>query len=352
MPYGTLSILDSLAASTAQTVAQIGEDRVFENIRAALEAHNALVEEALADFVDITEDRDRRYGGSDDNEMVEVDEFGRADAAKSGLGATVAFPLRRYQRSLQWTRDYFEITTGAEFAAQVDAVLKADAANMHRQIRRALFRPTNYTFTDHLINHAELPVKALINADSTEMPLGPNGETFNGATHTHYLATASFVVANLDSLIDTIIEHFGAGQPVVEFNQAQEATVRAFTGFAPLVDTRIVQPTTGTYAMAPGGLDVVNIHNRMIGYYRGAEIWIKTQRVPSGYALGWMRGATQPLAMRRRNAARGALRLVADNESFPLRAQTREREFGIGVWNRVAAAVMYLGGGSYVEPTL
>jgi hypothetical protein len=350
MIYGTLSTLDAIATSQA-TIAEIGEDRAFDAVTQALAAHNMLVDEALRDLVDVTEDNLRRYGGVDDTDMEEVDQFGRSDAAKAAVGVTVGFPLRLYQRTLQWNRAYMEVTTGREFAAQVDAMLAADARNMHRQIRRAIFNSANnLTYTDALVNNVTLPLRALVNADSADMPLGPNGESFNSATHTHYLGTGSFVAANLDSLIDTVIEHYGAGQPVVEINQAQEATVRGFTGFAAYVDMRVVQPSTATYAQ--GNLDVVNFNNRAIGVYRGAEIWVKSARIPANYLFAWLRGAPKPLALRRRNAARGALRLVADNEAYPLRAQTREREFGVGVWNRTNGAVLYTANATYAVPSL
>jgi hypothetical protein len=349
MIYGTLSTLDTLAASQ-QSVASFGEDAAFRGVQQLLDAHNALLMDAMNDFVETTEDRQRRYGGGSIGFMDEVDQFGRADASKLAQGVTVGFPLRKFQKTLQWTRDYFEVTTGAEFMGQVDAMLAEDAATVQRQIKRALFTPTNATFNDVLVDNVALSVKALVNADSAEIPPGPNGEAFVGASHTHYLFSAAWNAAAADALIATVVEHFGSGTPVLEINAAQETLTRAFTGFAAVVDARIISANTAT--IARGDLDVVNFNNRMIGVYGGAEVWVKSARVPANYQVAWMRGVTQkPLVMRRRNAARGALRLVADNENYPLRAQTREREYGIGVYNRVAAAVNFSNGGSYPTPT-
>lgn len=350
MIYGTLSTLDTLASSQ-QSVATFGEDKAWDGVSQLLSAHNAIMEEMLADFIEVSEDRQRKYGGGSTGYMDEVDQFGRADASKASQGVTVGFPLRKFQETLQWTRDYFEVTTGVEFMGQVDQMLLQDAATVQRQIKRALFNPTNYTYTDRYVDNVDLAVKALVNADSAEIPSGPNGESFNGASHTHFLYSAAWDLTAFTALVTTVIEHFGAGTPVVEINQAQEAATRLFTGFAPVVDTRVITANTAT--IARGNLDVVNFNNRLIGILGGAEVWVKSARVPANYQIGWMRGAMQkPLVMRRRNAVRGALRLVADNENFPLRAQTREREFGVGVYNRVAAAVSYSNSDSaYTAPT-
>lgn len=350
MIYGTISTLDALASSQ-QTVAQFGEDKAFAGVQALLTAYNMQVNEDLADFVETTEDLFRRYGGGSVGYMDEVDQYGRADASKMAQGTQVGFPLRKFQKTLQWTRDGFTVMTGVEFAAQINQALLEDAATVRRAIKRALFTPTNYTFTDALVNNLSIPVKALVNADSAEMPPGPNGESFTSSTHTHYLYSAAWDAAALTALITTVIEHFATGTVVVEINQAQEALTRAFTGFNAVVDARIINGSAVTYAA--GSLDTVNFNNRFIGVFGGAEIYVKTGRVPANYQLAYMRGAPEkPLAKRQRSADRADLRLVAENENYPLRAQTREREIGFGVWNRVAAAVNYSNSGSaYATPS-
>jgi len=48
----------------------------------------------------------------------------------------------------------------------------------------------------------------------------------------------------------------------------------------------------------------------------------------------------------------GDLRLVATYSQFPMHAQEYQREFGIGAQNRVSTAVLYVGGTTYVSPTI
>ena len=66
-----------------------------------------------------------------------------------------------------------------------------------------------------------------------------------------------------------------------------------------------------------------------------------------------MRGAPKPLVMRTPTMGGGGLRIMAANEQFPLRAETMQREFGIGVWNRSNGAVLdtTTGAGTYTTPS-
>jgi hypothetical protein len=51
-------------------------------------------------------------------------------------------------------------------------------------------------------------------------------------------------------------------------------------------------------------------------------------------------------------APAGTLRLVSDTDGHPLFARTYERQFGMGVWNRTAAACLYFANATYASPTI
>lgn len=351
--YGTLSISDLLAA-TSQSVAEFGEDRTYDAIAADLAAHNAILREDLMPLVEMTTDRQRRWGGSADMEMGEADEYGSADAQKVGAGQTVAFPLRKPHAALQWTRDYFEEHTPSELAAQYNTLKKADITYVSRAIRRALFSPTNYTIIDRYVDNVSLDVKALLNADSVEIPPDRYGNDFDGATHTHYLARAggSLVVADVEALIETVRHHDAEGPIHLYINIAEETAVRGFVGFTPVMDGRLRIANDVTYAM--GNLDLFNLEDRMIGLLGVAEVWVKSW-VPAHYMVAIDKGmGRKPLVWRTRRTGGsfGMLRLVAENEQYPLRAQQYMREFGVGVWNRSSAAVLKTDDTTYAAPTL
>jgi len=351
MAFGTLSTLDTLA-SVRQSVVEFGEDRAWDSINAALAAHNAQVDEMLGTLVERTTDVRRAYGSADAKTMQELDQWGQGDAQKITAGVSVDFPLRRYGDTVQWTRQWMMSNTVAQLAAEVAAIMDADRLNFARQVKRAIYGPTNTTFVDKLGNPANisLNIKAFVNADSAAIPVGPNGETFVGSSHTHYLATASLIAANLAALILTVQEHYASGTPVVYISSTDEAAVRALTGFVPAVDPRLIQASTVTRPSV--GLDLANLYDRMIGYFGAAEIWVKPWAIAS-YFFAYVQGAPVPLVMRVPTfGGLENLSLMAEDERYPLRARTYERQFGVSVWNRVNGAVLYTASGTYAAPTI
>lgn len=351
MAKGTLSISDLLA--TQETVVQIGEDRVFEAIAADLAAHNAIVNEDLAMLVETTTDRQRRYGGSASMTMEDADEYGRADAEKVGVGQTCAFPLRRGAIALQWSNSWLKRHSVSEIAAQVNAAKTADLRWVSRALRNAVLLATNYTFIDRLTDDVSLEVKRLLNADGVSIPNDKFGNSFDGATHTHYLARAggSFVAADLTALIDTVVEHDAEGPIFVYINKAQEAAVRGFTGFTGYIDARITAADSAD--RLTGALDFYNVENRRIGIFGAAEIWVKSW-IPANYLL-CVDGAPgrKPLVKRiPATGGTGDLELEAENDAYPLHAQHFAREVGFGVWNRSAAAVLYTDNTTWTDPTI
>lgn len=350
MAYGTLSTLDTLRSSQ-QSIASFGEDRAFDAIETARLAHNEQFNGMLMDFVERTTDRQRRYGGAASMSLDEVDEHGRADAQKVPGGVTVGFPLRLFQASVQWTRKFMQNATTQELAAQFTAAQDAHILRLQREIKRAIFRSTNATFTDTLVDNVDLAVKAFVNADGAAIPSGPNGETFDGATHTHYLARVGALAASdISGAIETVLEHHAMGEVRIYINRASETAIRGFTSnFTPYIDARIV-PGSGV-TVANGQLDQSNMYNRAIGVFDSAEVWVKSW-VPANYMFVFVKGAPKPLVIRERTPGSSGLMLAADDEAYPLRAQTLEAEFGVGVWNRTNGAVLYTGGTSYVNPTI
>ncbi len=347
--YGTLALAD-LDSYGSTTILDLGENRAFELIEAARVAQNAIMAD-LVPFAETTTDIMRRYGATDDMTFDVVDEFGRADAQKVAAASDVYFPLLKAQRSVQWTYDAFRRMQAAQMAAQMDALLQGDARGVILAMKQAIFNPLNRTVIDRHDTGVSLAVKALVNADSAPIPLGPNGETFDAATHTHYLGTGSFVAADLSALILTVMEHHASGRPMVYINSAQEAAVRGFTGFTAFVDARIVQPGGSTTPIGNQPLNMTNPNNRAIGLFGAAEVWVKPW-MPASYVFCWVEGAPPPLVRRIDRFTGGDLEMVVENEQFPLRARTWERRYGFGAWTRTNGAVLYTANATYAAPTL
>lgn len=357
MAYGTHSVLDSLLAINSQSVLDYGEDRLLDDFQRSLDAHNALVEDMASSLVEYTTDRVRRYGVADTVEMIEADELTRADAQKPAPeGVDVGFPLRPFQISLQWTRKYLQVATPADLAKTMQAAERADIVNVRKNIQRALFTSTNnLTYKDRMIDNTTVPLRALLNADGGSIPDDEYGNSFDGSTHTHYLATSSLSAADIESAVNTVIEHGVNGQLSININKAQEAAVSGFANFDGLLQVNIARGGgfTGDIVEGKGALNPFDVNNRLIGVWNGAiEVWVKPW-VPATYiAVVEDDPGKRVLAFRTRggSANLGVLQLVAEDENFPLRAQTLEREFGVSVWGREQAAVLFTGGASYTIP--
>lgn len=357
---GTIDVL-SLIVSQAElrTVTEFGEDRLFEAIDESLRIHNVIATELFDEFCEVTTDQLRRWGGEIRRRMGRLDEYGATDVQKSMLAASnVGFPLYQYGDALQWTRNAFLNLTVRDLVQQFRAILTADLQNIFYQVKRALVNPTNnLSYVDRLTDGVTLPLRALLNADSTPIPRNPaTGAAFNEATHTHYLNAATLTTAALDAAINAILEHGARGRVRVVISTADETAVRALAGFTAYIPQNIVLGANTQYAVG-GVQDPYRPENRPIGIYGAAEIWVKHWWIPN-YILAYDTAEDRKvLAFRKRLgsdlAGFGNLQLVYENENFPLRANQYLREFGISVNDRSAAAIVYIGGGGvYVEPSI
>ena len=351
---GTHTLAD-LRSNRFQSVIEFGMDTINEVLERDLAAHNAIVTQLVTELCEVSTDRQRIYGTSADGEMNEADEFDRGVGVKQLGGSTVAFPLRAFNRAVPWTRTYMLQATPADIAETVLSVQKAHIRQIERQIRRALLRNANYTYRDQLISPiVDITVRALVNADSQPIPNGPNGETFDAATHTHYdfLNAAAPTQSAALALIDDVLEHGHGTRMVLGINRAAETDVRGFARFEAYQDPRLVLRS----ADAPGSpLDITRIDNRAIGLLGAAEVWVKSW-VPSGYLVAYDAGEeSKPLVYREHPvAALRGLRIANRLEQYPIYADQMEAYFGVGAWNRTAAACLYYAGGAgaYVNPTI
>lgn len=348
---GTYTLPDLLAARFAEVRAvEYGIDNLVATLQADVEAHNAIMEDLVGEFADPTFDIFRRQGTSTDGEFQEVDEFGRAPTQKVAPGQTVGFPLRKFQHPLGWTQDFQDRASVQDFAIGQINAQKAHRRLVARELKRAIYGAANYTWVDiYTPNAIDIPVKAFYNADGAGIPNGPNGEVFNGATHTHYLASATLTTAAADSLILTIIEHGFGSTLRIYINRADEAAWRLLSGFQAYPADYLTRGTPTT--LMPGGtLDMTRVDNRAIGRYGAAEIWVKPWAV-ANYAICLSSGSAKPLAWRR-DRIRPGLYLAATMNIFPLFAQYMQVFLGFGVWNRGNGAVLQFNNGTYSTPSI
>lgn len=354
MSVGTHTLSDLLAAKNL-TVVDYGLENIQRVVQKEIDAHNAVLDSMLNDLSEPTTDRAGVSGASSEGQFLETDEFGRTPTQKGTQFGTVAFPLRPYQSAIGWTDKFFKSATPADLAIMFQRRLRADVLNLQYEIKRAIFPATNFTFTDKLIDGSPLAVKRFLNADGDVISAGPNGEVFNGATHQHYIATATLTTAGVDTLTQTVIEH-GHGEGIrIYIARADLATWRALTGFVQAQPVTIIGALTANQVnqTVGGVLDPGRVDNRLEGYYNGVPIFTKPW-MPAGYAFCFAANdIRKPLKRRERvsEALRG-LRVAAQISVHPMYAEYLEREIGFGVSTRTNGAILQFNNASYTSPSI
>lgn len=335
------------------SVLEFGEDTIAQVVQNDLAALNAQVQEEIRVFVGPTVfdkgSRQDRFGVSRQGKMVKADEFGRPTAQKAKGGVNVGYPLDHFHYALGWTKYYLAMATPADLAQDATGAIDAYLRRVRLEIQRAIYLPTNYSFEDHLVDNLTLPVKRLLNADGAEIPNGPNGETFDGSSHTHYLANAGWDNAALLAAVRHLTEH-GHSQGVTLFiNEADEAAVSALTSFKELRDPRLL-PTDGETLDT---IDVIPSSNRRIGYFGSATVWVKPWAMAGFAFITALGDPRRPLKWRDHPSPllRG-LRLAGTIDSYPLRSEITQAFIGAGVYWRSNGVIMDAVNGSYTAPTL
>jgi hypothetical protein len=350
---GTHDISFLLAATNPITNGTISFDDIVRTLDADVAAYNTIMRDSLDALVtprNGTADRIGAYGGSASGSMTEVDEHGRAPTQRAAAVAQVGFPLKKYQYNVGWTKEWEKRRSPADFARSVQGAQAGHHQRVSAELKKALFLSANFTLRDHLVDNVDIAVKRLVNADGAVIPNGPNGETFDGATHTHYLANATLTTTAVDSAISTVVEHGHGSSLRIYISQTNETAFRALTGFVAYVDPRLM---LGTQTNQPATrLDISRLNNRAIGIYGAAEVWVKPWAI-ANYAIVFDAGSPQKtLGMREDPAGSMDLVRAAEFEDHPLRVDFYESYFGFGVLTRTNGAILYFAGASYTDPTI
>lgn len=359
MVYGTLTVFDTLGARKVAASDLIGiynPQTIYEAVQVYLNAHNNLMADMESDLFADTTERMYTWGNVGKVTMMRADEFSRPRPSKAQVDPVEGgIPLDKYQAGYQVTADFMETKTMGDLDSVIKEIADADVTNRLTLLRAALFNPTNdLTYKDLATDNYTLKLRAFVNADSAYIPNNKFGVTFDSSTHTHFLGTGSYAAADLKALIKTVQEHYPELPPNirVNINEAEEDTVRGFTGFYPYWDKRI-DPGANT-ARAIGDLDQTNTVDRPIGVFGPATIWVKPW-MPAHYQFAYHPNAPKPLRRRIRaganGAVRGSLRIMAQLPLYPLFAEIMEREEGFGVFERTNGACLLTNNATYSAPS-
>jgi hypothetical protein len=345
---GMNTIEDLLA--TRFPASQIGLDTVNEVFQRDLAQSNEQAAELESMLCDVTTDRQRIYGTSGAIEAVRVDEFGRVPSRKKNTGVQVDFPMYKFENALGFTNDYLKRASARELAAKYLQARDGHFRTIVSEIKKAIFNDANYAVTDDLVDNVTLNVKRFLNADGSAIPEW-EGATFDGATHTHYMARESTLAnSDIDALISNVTEHGNTLGLMLVIHLSDKAAISALTGFTALSSVHVIDRAgVATDIQETGSEDV---GNRMIGYWNSTiPVFVKPYGV-DGYVLCVATGMPEkPLCFRNDNVEPG-IKIAATIDSYPLMAEVMSHNFGVGVWNRTAGAVLYIDDTTWANPTL
>jgi hypothetical protein len=350
MPVGTYS-LEDLKAVTNVSAADFGLDNILATIQVELQNHNVVVNEMISNLCEINSDAQAAWGGTTDGTMQEVDEFASSPTQKTLPPGVVGFPLRKFDYTIGWTSDLMERATPAKLAEMTVAAEIADIRNLRRQIAIALFRPTPYTWFDRLETQLSYSVRPFINAGGDQIPAGPAGETFNPASHTHFVANASVDATVLRTAINNLVEHGHGNLVTIMINRAQAAAVAALTGFVAVQPANIIIGANTNVGV--GQLDISRTDERLIGYFDGYPVFTRSW-VPNNYVFISAIGDTRK-SLRFRQPPQASLqgfRLESSEKAHPLYVNVFERYVGFAPRTLTNGVCVFFGGGSYVQPTI
>src|SRR5690349_4717566 len=314
--YGFIGLKDVLG----QRLSTVDAELITGAIQQSVDEHNRQMDALMSLFVSPVTSATERYKQTGPARLQPLDENGRAQMTVQDANDATAQML---EADMRWMRDH---------------------------ILSALFASATWSFTDP--QYGTLTVQPLANGDTVTYAVQTGADS--GATDTHQLAQANAIGAGSDNPFPTIrnelLEHpENSGDVIVFLPTGLKAATQALATFNPIADPNI-QPGSGTDRLV-GTLGVATPGN-LIGYEDSGVWLIEWPSLPANYMIATTTGGDRPVGMREDPEAelRGFKR-VAERDNHPFYESQWLRRAGFGARNRVGAAVIRVGNGTYAVPT-
>lgn len=313
-------------------------------------------------------------------------EFGIPKSLRPNLTPTArAYPFEWFDARHAYTFQFLAggpgHSTGAtqrQLDAVMDMMLEADNALQYEMVMKALFNNANRTT---LIDGTTYTVTALYNADSIYIP-PYRGQTFNPATHTHYVFSgqASQTAFDPQDHLDlaALVEEHGynraAGYNIIFLMNPIDANA-GIVGFQRGVakDYGAAVDPVSLYDFIPsnganlnmmlppgytlvGGLPANAFAGLDVAGSWGPYLVVTDRQIPQGYmvALATRGASTQTNVVGIRDhenaALRGLVLLPGNRQNYPLIDSYFVRGMGTAIGPRGAAAIMQLAQSAYAVP--
>ncbi len=227
----------------------------------------------------------------------------------------------------------------------LSVLLSQDRFNVEWLIQAAIFWNVGSIHYDRFRDNFPIPIKPFLNGDGWPIPNGVLGQTFDLATHSHYMASTGDELTgdDVDRLLTNVIEHKERGE---------------FFLFVSRLIARIMCDRPTDFPMfrrcsyQQSGNDIYPdkaTGTAPIGTYRDATVLVQPW-MPAN-ALFCFSGTSKPLARRYPVGGTPDFHIIPADPNKPESLPVGRRENGFAVRDRTAGAVMTMGtGGSYRNP--
>lgn len=328
-------------------------EQLLNDVTQALALQNAalLSDPLIASLCSITTEIAAEYPVGVSNGFSAATEYGVPDAKRAGTTGHM-LPLNPYDRAFGWTWMFLQKAR----RMQIDTDIASGMADLRNLFEKAVLTRLFKSTYDAVASGRSMPVADGGTADSAYIPVNnPNRATAFASTHTHLGGLSGITQANIETTILHLWEHgYDAPYDIV----AAQADVASWT------------ETTTVTGYVGRRLDLIDYGSsetlaRVGGEFQGVietsygPVRLRlTARVPTKYWAAYKSygslDARNPLVIRYNpKFGIGAVLLAGDHvRQYPLENAIMYSEFGVGVSDRVAAALVENTSGSYSDPTI
>lgn len=330
---------------------EIGQIIVYDATQRYLAEINAQMSLVTSLFVEeVTEVHQERYilagGGTAQRRGGKT----QSGAVKAAGHWDVAYPIFEYGDQIALTRVALAKMSALTYSKHVETIIIRFVNAMRDDILTRLFNNLAYTFEDD--THGDLVIQPLANGDSVLYP-PPIGSS-TPAMQNNYLATtyAANAINDTNNPYVTIRKQLslqgsrGGSQNIIVFiNEAQQLATEQLTGFKEIHD-RNIQPGSAESTL----INIPNLPDTAVVIGRVSNVWVAVwDFIPETYMLAVDMNDPAPLKRRVepvKTGLPGELKLIKEDENYPLQQAHFEWRTGIGTGNRLNGVVLQLRGGA------
>lgn len=272
-------------------------------------------------------------------------------------------PLRKWDRSLEWTWSYMRDATMDDIVEDIRDVVKDWRDKWRTQILTRLLQRGDDSGTLKGLGSSGYSPGFATTAASTSVDFTPPsyGGTSFASTHEHYVGIAGgvFTAAVFSDAYDELEEHGHAGEFEFLIGPSDAATVAALTGFVPAAQFNVNYGALQDLAQG-SGMQLMN-GAKLLGAINNFNVWV-LRGIPQYYGFAWKSyGANSqrnPLRIRVREGypRRPVLEVHPDpragnSAAQPLNYLMTYSEFGVGVADRTNGTPRYVNNATWADGT-